>query len=280
MGDMLAAKWEKYAISIANSNDIVTCINDIVKEEKIDMLQSAKVVVARDTRPSGEALVSSLIDGVKAFQAEITDFGLMSTPQLHYVTRCLNTQGTPACYGTPSAEGYYIKLSDAYKKIVESFPRPPSIKVDCANGIGAICLQKLASYLKNELNIELANHDVMSRGKLNFECGADYVKLYQKAPLGMKLLNNERSCSLDGDADRIVFYYQNEGNCQFKLVGTFKLLDGDKIATLAAAAIMKLIKISKITMDGNKPLSIGLIQTAYANGSSTSHVKDILVFYY
>jgi phosphoacetylglucosamine mutase len=208
---MLAAKWEKYAIAIANSNDIAACINDIVKEENIDISHKAHVVVARDTRPSGEALVSSLIDGVKAFQAEITDFGLMSTPQLHYMTRCLNTHGTPDSYGTPSAEGYYIKLSDAYKKIVGSFPRPPTIKVDCANGIGALCLQKLASYLKDELNVELVNHDVITRGKLNFECGADFVKMYQKAPLGMTLLNNERSCSLDGDADRIVFYYQNKG---------------------------------------------------------------------
>jgi phosphoacetylglucosamine mutase len=67
----------------------------------------------------------------------------------------------------------------------------------------------------------------------------------------------------------------------FKLLaGVFKLLDGDKIATLAASAIMKLINTSKIMLDGNKSLRIGLIQTAYANGSSTSHVKDTLVFYF
>ena len=34
-----------------------------------------------------------------------------------------------------------------------------------------------------------------------------------------------RHCSFDGDADRIVYYYQDKA-------GHFRLLDGDKIATL------------------------------------------------
>lgn len=89
------------------------------------------------------------------------------------------------------------------------------MKVDCANGVGAPALSKLASHLKDTLVVQLANDDIVSRGKLNFECGADFVKLYQKAPPGLLLNIGERSCSLDGDADRIVFYYKNKGTNDF-----------------------------------------------------------------
>jgi phosphoacetylglucosamine mutase len=65
--------------------------------------------------------------------------------------------------------------------------------------------------VKEGLAVEMVNADTTTRGKLNFECGADFVKLYQRAPLGMMLEIGERSCSLDGDADRIVFYYKDRG---------------------------------------------------------------------
>lgn len=217
MGDMLWQRWERYAIDIANTDDVIASINLIIKEECIDVNQPANVVFARDTRPSGEPLAASLIDGVKAFNGKIIDYNLMTTPQLHYVTRCLNTQGILETYGVPTAEGYYDKLASAFKKMVSGYQNSSKIKVDCANGVGALALKSLMEQLKDEINIDLVNTDVLSRGKLNHQCGADFVKLYQRAPVGMELLLGEKSCSLDGDADRIVFYYKDKGKCIFIL---------------------------------------------------------------
>lgn len=72
-----------------------------------------------------------------------------------------------------------------------------------------------------------------------------------------------RCASLDGDADRLIYYYNDDK-------GNFRLLDGDKIATLAASFIGGLAK------DANIDLNIGVVQTAYANGSSTDYIKKIL----
>jgi phosphoacetylglucosamine mutase len=69
-------------------------------------------------RPSGEALVAALVDGLKALGASFTDLGIKTTPQLHYFVRCLNTQGTPECYGEASEQGYYNKLGEAYIELV------------------------------------------------------------------------------------------------------------------------------------------------------------------
>lgn len=42
---------------------------------------------------------------------------------------------------------------------------------------------------------------------------------------GIEINPGERGCSFDGDADRLVYYYTDSQ-------GQFRLLDGDKIATL------------------------------------------------
>jgi phosphoacetylglucosamine mutase len=60
-------------------------------------------------------------------------------------------------------------------------------------------------------------------------------------------------------------YYFNDSD------GTFRLLDGDKIATLAASFIGDLTSAA-----GLSALKIGVVQTAYANGSSTSYITKTL----
>jgi len=60
----------------------------------------------------------------------------------------------------------------------------------------------------------------------SFQCGADYVKIEQCAPYGVPKSTNARCVSVDGDADRIVYYYIDTND-------KFHLLDGDRIATLS-----------------------------------------------
>lgn len=100
---------------------------------------------------------------------------------------------------------------------------------------------------------------------MNHSCGADYVKTNQKPPpAALEILKKgQRACSLDGDADRVVYYYLNAED------GKFRLLDGDKIATLAAGFIGDLVKQAGLA----DRLKIGVVQTAYANGSSTQYLQ-------
>ena len=75
----------------------------------------------------------------------------------------------------------------------------------------------------------------------------------------------DRCASYDGDADRIIYYYIDTDN-------NFHLLDGDRIATLAAAFLADLGRQSGLS----EHLRIGIVQTAYANGSSTDYVEKTL----
>jgi len=97
------------------------------------------------------------------------------------------------------------------------------------------------------------------------KCGADYVKVKQRAPPSSKVTHLERCASLDGDADRIV-YYTTENP------GRFILLDGDRIATLAASFLGDLARQAGLA----DQIKIGVVQTAYANGASTDYITKIL----
>lgn len=72
----------------------------------------------------------------------------------------------------------------------------------------------------------------------------------------------DRCASLDGDADRLMYYFIDTDN-------QFRMLDGDRIATLAATFIVDLVKHSLLA----DQIPIGIVQTAYANGASTEYVQ-------
>ena len=71
----------------------------------------------------------------------------------------------------------------------------------------------------------------MGDGPLNDGCGAEWVQKGRTPPRGAEaaaaLGNCARACSLDGDADRIVFHYYDSDQG--------RLLDGDKIAALCVS---------------------------------------------
>nr|XP_033795318.1 phosphoacetylglucosamine mutase [Geotrypetes seraphini] len=264
LGEMLAVAWEEYATCLANAEeqDITAVLQDISQKERISLMQEAFVAIGRDTRPSSETLSQAVIDGVTAFGAQYHDYGLVTTPQLHYIVCCRNTREQ---YGTSTVKGYYQKLTKAFAELCKQASSygdtPRGVKVDGANGIGALKLKEIENYLQKECLIELFNDG--TKGKLNCACGADFVKVQQKPPQGMEMNPNEKCCSFDGDADRIVYYYIDSA-------GQFHLLDGDKIATLISTFLKELL--IKVGLN----LKMAVIQTAYANGSSTRYLEETM----
>lgn len=140
------------------------------------------------------------------------------------------------------------------------------MRVDCANGVGAIAAFELLKHLGGTLQLNLENEDHRTPGKLNNDCGADYVKTMQKLPptLDNVLAPGQRGCSLDGDADRLIYYYLDHRR-------QFRMLDGDKIAALIAAFVSELVKSAGLESE----VKVGVVQTAYANGASTKYLAEV-----
>ncbi|KAI9297409.1 Phosphoacetylglucosamine mutase [Neoconidiobolus thromboides FSU 785] len=269
LGEMLEQSWEAYVTKLANIADpdeLLKYVEELSTELSIDNSTPAHVIIGRDTRPSGPKLIESLVHGLQAVGSEYKDEGVLTTPQLHYIVRCLNTANTPKPYGEPTEAGYYSKLSGAFKTLLKGRNPPSPLTVDCANGVGAPKLKKLAEEIGIKyLQINITNDDIDSQEKLNYQSGADYVKTTFKFPNQVQPDVKARYCALDGDADRVIYFYTDPTN------HSLKLLDGDKISTLAAMFLIELVNAA-----GLGHLQVGVVQTAYANGSSTAYLKDTL----
>lgn len=128
---------------------------------------------ARDTRASGPRLIEALIGALHSVEAEYTDFQILTTPQLHYLTRCLNTKGTQFEYGDPTEQGYYRKIAKAFKTAMNGKKPVGCVMVDCANGVGGPKLRELVKYLpsvsEGGLEIKVVNDDVSKPELLNHQ---------------------------------------------------------------------------------------------------------------
>ncbi|EQC37180.1 hypothetical protein SDRG_05406 [Saprolegnia diclina VS20] len=268
-GGMLAQSWEKYAMQLANANTdkVVEVLDSIVRAEKIDLDTTGNIFIAKDTRVSSEHLSELAREGALLLGGNVLDFGLQTTPQLHHYIRMWNheqyNKGDWA-----SETGYYNMLVDAFKQLTTGVdPKKLELRtplyVDCAHGVGALQLTKLAKELGDMLHVEIRN--TPEDGVLNHECGAEHAQKARKHPAGFSrdADRGKRACSLDGDADRIVFHY-------FDDAGEWHLLDGDKIACLFAGFFAEKLKALDLTHE----VSLGVVQTAYANGAANAYLAS------
>ncbi|KAK8164904.1 N-acetylglucosamine-phosphate mutase-like protein [Phyllosticta citrichinensis] len=276
MGEMLESSWETHATVLANAETdqaLVDAYNKLAADLKVNQTAPSRVIFARDTRASGSRLAGCLVDALEASGTEYTDYKILTTPQLHYLVRCVNTKGTAHAYGEISEKGYYEKMASAFRKalkhrtIPDDAPEDKGVIVDCANGVGGPKLRDLLRYLPSPqekgIKIKIVNEDVHKPENLNSQCGADFVKTGQRAPPSSKAEPLERCASLDGDADRVVYYFADKD-------GKFNLLDGDRIATLSASFIGDLARHAGLA----DQLKVGVVQTAYANGASTKYITS------
>ncbi|CCD17600.1 unnamed protein product [Trypanosoma congolense IL3000] len=178
--------------------------------------------------------------------------------------------------------------------------RRQKIVIDAANGVGAVALKSLlkcadectSGIFSKLFDVDVVHDCVEDITVLNHMCGADFT---QKArhPSGETkkwAAANEKpraSCaagepqqrreedeeeeihyySLDGDADRVVAFYHDRDAGD----DVWWLLDGDRISILYALALRHWVG-----NEGIKLLDVGVVQTAYANGASTSYIKENL----
>ncbi|CAI4398188.1 AAC_collapsed_G0014140.mRNA.1.CDS.1 [Saccharomyces cerevisiae] len=284
-GSMLLATWESYAMQLANAASFATNFEEfrvelakLIEHEKIDLNTTVvpHIVVGRDSRESSPYLLRCLTSSMASvFHAQVLDLGCVTTPQLHYITDLSNRRKLEGDIAPVATEqDYYSFFIGAFNELFATYQLEkrlsvPKLFIDTANGIGGPQLKKLLASEDWDVpaeQVEVINDRSDVPELLNFECGADYVKTNQRLPKGLSPSSfDSLYCSFDGDADRVVFYYVDSGS-------KFHLLDGDKISTLFAKFLSKQLELAHL----EHSLKIGVVQTAYANGSSTAYIKNTL----
>lgn len=175
MGEMLEQEWEAYATRLVNcptDQELLDTYKALAAQLKIDINSPGRVVYGRDTRPSGHSLVAALAAALDATSTEYTDYKILTTPQLHYLTRCVNTEGTPKAYGKTSEAGYYEKLSEAFVRALRGKKIQGPLTVDCANGVGGPKLAELLKAIPKDatgFDVNVVNDDVLRPEVLNLD---------------------------------------------------------------------------------------------------------------
>lgn len=276
-GGMLSQEWEPFADQIANASspqELVSLIREFVEKEEIKIGgdKGAEVWLGRDTRPSGESLLRAAEIGVRSILGCVAiDIGILTTPQLHWMVRAKN-KGLKA-----TENDYFENLSSSFRCLIDLIPVSGNNKfeiskllVDGANGVGGQKIEELRGSLSN-LDLEIRNTG-RDGGVLNEGVGADFVQKEKVVPLGFGLQDVGMRCaSLDGDADRLVYFYiPSDSTSDVKV----ELLDGDKILSLFTLFIKEQLNILSDDKEG-KQSRLGVVQTAYANGASTDYLKQL-----
>lgn len=259
-GEMIGDRWK------TRMNELMKCktfdmfktyIQSLLSEKK-NVYVKRHVFIGVDTRPSGKRLALICEAGVQSVGGKAVNLGYLTTPELHYYVFHSNHKVLPKFirYSKNLIKTFSNLIQGKYNK------NKVDIHVDCANGVGSLVMTEMKKPLYSMgINLILYNS---CNGSLNHLCGADYVEKEHNFPDNMENVPEySLCCSIDGDADRIVFFTKQNG--------AFKLLNGDKIACLFARYIS----------EKDKHAIIGVIQTAYSNGASTKYIKrnfpDIVV---
>jgi phosphoacetylglucosamine mutase len=301
-GGMLDADWEAHAVSLANaptSKHALALIDTLAqyakghnppKDEKdgyyyhqptkVGKLPKMVVHVGRDTRSHSPPLAALVIRAARAMGATVIDHGKVSTPMLHHFVMHANGHLLPNIIPQRCNEsGYYEIMALSYAALLrtggrskERLPTTAKLVIDGACGIGALKIEKFGKIFA-QLHAEgrtnglplLHTVNFPGDGPLNDSCGAEFVQKQQLPPKLFKAsgVSKQYMTSFDGDADRVVFHYEDDA-------GKFHLLDGDKIAVLVTAFIQEEIRCID---PEEQAVKCGVVQTAYANGSSTLYLK-------
>lgn len=175
MGEMLEQDWEAHATRLVNCSsdqELLDTYKELATQLKVDLSAPSRVICGRDTRPSGHGLAAALAEACDATETEYTDFKRVTTPQLHYLTRCINTEGTPKAYGKVSKAGYNEKLSGAFVRALRGRKIQGQLTVDCANGVGGPELTEFLKFVPKDVtgfNVRVVNDDVLRPEVLNLD---------------------------------------------------------------------------------------------------------------
>lgn len=245
-GGMLAMDWEQRAEQVArcSSSELAA----VLAQLGTPAVERGVVMVGRDTRPHSAHLMRLVKRGIRRVGCIVIDAGEVTTPRLHFGV---------AAHNAGSSIDYAERLASNFCRQGEGC----DLWVDCAGGVGALAVAEVCDRLQG---LSLCAMNTPDEAVLNEKCGAEFVQKERRPPLGFEAatFKSRRACSLDGDADRLVYFY-------WRRDATFRVLDGDKIAALLAGFIGDELKAA-----GLARYELGVVQTAYANGASTNYLKQ------
>jgi len=181
-GNMVEMSWESVFTEIVNSKDLKGDLAKLLTGKGVHKNEFARVMVACDTRDSSLRLIAALKEGIEIMGIKTKDFGILTTPQLHFLIwyadkQKYNHESIDAMnenvyyeYYKTAIEEYWILIN----KKTKNYQR--QLIIDAADGVGGIQVHKL-ELIKNSPDFDI-DPTVLNDGQgkivsLNEKCGAE-----------------------------------------------------------------------------------------------------------
>lgn len=234
---------DKYGVMISKDNEkiIEDYVNDLYIIDKIPITcEFCNIYLGNDTRTHCKLVKENMINGINFISnaLNIVDYDMVTTPQHHYLVNNMALD-----------KNAYVNKFENLKDVNLNFS---NLTVDCANGVGYHALSELNKIY--DLSCNLINTNTKNQILLNNMSGTDYVISNNILPSNCNMVGLK--ASLDGDADRFIFYYYDNA---------LNILDGDYIALLY-------IKYLSQYVDNN--YSLAYIHTPYTNKAIVQWIKE------
>nr|CAH8870396.1 unnamed protein product [Trichobilharzia regenti] len=304
-GGMLDTEWEPIVVDFMRCPE--NSVSEWLSEHSLctEDNQSPHIVLGYDTRESSPALAVEAKQGIDMMHGVCHEIGLVTTPQLHYFVQYINTNNIIGTNQLPDLQTIYVdQFAERFTAALEnlqSCTESIHLNVDCAHGVGYKVLENFKTYFSSvessrRLILHLYNKEMKKYELLNKNCGADFVKITMHTPKltppqKESIMYPDRWATIDGDADRLIYFRPVLTNCtlssedakifeggndELHPVGvcsqSVELLDGDRISCLFAHFLVKVLK----SVSSEHDLTIGVVQTAYANSASTRYLTEQL----
>jgi phosphoacetylglucosamine mutase len=292
-GSMIPSDLERILVGLVNERNLDAWRQQLQQQfEQPFSSASATFHVGYDTRSHSERLTDLFVQGASAMGVTVTNHNVLTTPMLHHIVLHSNPKYLPSSIPPcPSREGYTKAMAKAYLELIQEVATTTSatttttsetLLVDCACGVGYKAVQEVVALL-DEKNCSIIPLNQPGEGPLNINCGSEHVQKELQPPTWYKQQKQQQQqqqattppasqnycCSVDGDADRIVFFSATAADGGTDLT----LLDGDKIAVLIGQFIKEQLHKAYAQNQQLPRVTVGVVQTAYANGASTNYLQ-------
>lgn len=275
-----------------------TVLTDSVKKRP-------RILIARDTRISGDMIEASLIAGFTSIGADVIPLGVLPTPALAYLTReykadasaMISASHNPMEYNGIkffNSEGY--KLSDELEDKIEAIVRGSSHTCDLPQGDGIGIILKNDTALDDYVSYTLTTVDTRLDGiKAAVDCGNGSASL--SAPSALKklgvqceVINNEpngvninASCGsthieavtslVKKTGADVGFAFDGDADRLMAVDENGNLVDGDKILAICSNYLKSQGKLKKDTVVATVMSNLGLFKMAQNNGITVEKTK-------
>ncbi|ELQ75649.1 Phosphoglucomutase/phosphomannomutase [Trachipleistophora hominis] len=257
-GEMFDRTWEGVVDKIVNCEDnaFYSELNKVHRNygnfRRFGDGPKANIIVGRDTRESGVKLVEEIVALMGHFNCSVVDYGVVSTPQMHYLVAQSNRLNM-----VMDKERYF----DMFIDFIRFADLREKVNVDTSNGVAGYVLSSINERLSamgyfdqhgdgedEQVLFVITNKD----GEVNDRCGAQYIQYEKQVPYH---LENAKGlyASFDGDMDRFIYFTVN---------GTLTYIDGDRQANILVKYLSE--KVS---------CKIGCVLSDYSNSAAVNEIS-------